>query len=108
MVEDAVDLRERAVPLLASEFCFVGVVRQIKPRLLDVVVVEVELRNYYFVEVFELRAAREVGFLFFFFLGLLLGFGRFLLVGPTRRSTRAFLSGQIDRSMRGRGERASP
>ena len=67
-----------------------------------------ELRDDDLVEALELGAVREVGFLLFFFLGLLLGFGRFLLVGPTRRSTRAFLSGQIDRSMRGRGERASP
>ena len=63
-----------------------------------------ELRHDDLVEALELRAVREVGLLFFFFLGLLLGFRRFLVVGPTR----AFLSGQIDRSMRGRGERASP
>jgi len=64
----------------------------------------VELGHDDLVEALELGAAREVGLLLFFLLGLLLGFRRFLVVGPTR----AFLSGQIDRSMRGRGERASP
>ena len=45
-----------------------------------------ELGHDDLVEALELGAAREVGFLFFFFLGLLLGFRRFLLgflVGPT-------------------------
>ena len=72
-----------------------GVKRQVKPRLLDVVVVEVELGDYYFVEALELGAVREVGpllllFLGFLlgFLGFLLGFRRFLVVGPTRARSR--------------------
>jgi len=64
----------------------------------------VELRDDDLVEALELGAVRQLGFLFLFFLGLLLGFRGFLVVGPTR----ALLSGQIDRSMRGRGDRASP
>ena len=46
-----------------------------------------ELGHDDLVEALELGAVREVGLLFFFFLGLLLGFRRFLvgfLVGPTR------------------------
>ena len=43
-----------------------------------------ELRDDDLVEALELGAVREVGLLFFFFLGLLLGFRRFLVVGPAR------------------------
>ena len=84
MVEDAVYLRERAVPLLFGQRCLLGVVGEIEPGLLHVVVVEVELGHDDLVEALELGAVREVGFLLFFFLGLLLGFRRFLVVGPTR------------------------
>ena len=84
MVEDAVDLRKSRVPLLFRQSRLLGVVRQVEPRLLHVVVVEVELGHDDLVEALELGAVREVGLLLFFFLGLLLGFGRFLVVGPTR------------------------
>ena len=76
-----------------------------------------ELRHYYFVEVFELRAVREVGpllllFLGFLlsFLGFLLGFRRFLVVGPTRARARErwddgpSIDGDVSRTRR----RASP
>ena len=47
-----------------------------------------ELRHDDLVEALELGAVREVGFLFFFFLGLLFGLRRFLVVGPTRALAR--------------------
>ena len=84
VVEDAVNLADRRVPLVFGQSRLLGVVGQIEPGFLDVVVVEVELRDDDLVEALELGAVREVGLLFFFFLGLLLGFRRFLVVGPTR------------------------
>ena len=51
-----------------------------------------ELRDDDLVEALELGAVREVGLLLFFFLGLLLGFRRFLVVGPTR----AFATGRFE------------
>jgi len=92
VVEHAVYFRERAVPLLFRQRRLLGVERQIEARLLDVVVVEVELRDDDLVEALELGAAREVGLLFFFFLGLLLGFRRFLVVGPETRALRRDVS----------------
>jgi hypothetical protein len=77
----------------------------------------VELRDGDLVEILELGAVREVGFLLLFFLGFLLGFlgfllgfRRFLVVGPTRARARErwddgpSIDGDVSRTRR----RASP